>query len=114
MGGANIDQDINCRTVGRCVFGAPIDRELGDIIPRRPDPLVGDPVPPSENCGRAFLYARYDPDVTRAGLNQLGLTEIQPRHVQAMDAVEYLDEMRQVGRAYAERFVDMRLFRAFT
>ena len=36
MGGAAIDQDINCRAVGRCVFGEQIDREIGDMIPRRP------------------------------------------------------------------------------
>ena len=35
MYGAQIDQDINCRAVGRCVHGAPIDSELGDLIPRR-------------------------------------------------------------------------------
>jgi hypothetical protein len=113
MGGANIDQDINCRAVGRCIFGAPIDRELGDMVPRRPDPITGEPVPADEDSGRAFLYARYDPDVTRAGLSNLGLGEIQPRHVEAMDAVQYVDEMRQVGRAYAGRFVDMRAFQGF-
>ena len=39
MGGAAVDQDINCRGVGRCVFGHEIDRELGDMVPRRGDPL---------------------------------------------------------------------------
>jgi hypothetical protein len=113
MGAANIDEDINCRAVGRCVFGAPIDRELGDMIPRRPDPLNGNPVPVDEDCGRGFLYARYDPDVTAAGFLPLGLTDIDPGEVQSMDAVEHIDKMRRVGRTYAERFVDMTPFHRF-
>ncbi len=48
MGGAAIDQDINCRAIGRCVFGEPIDRELGDMIPRQADPLTGAVVPLEE------------------------------------------------------------------
>jgi hypothetical protein len=107
MGGMNIDQDINCRTVGRCVFGATIDRELGDMRPRHGDPLSGELVSAEQDCGRAFLYARYDPDVSRAGLDALGLHNIEPEEVQAMDAVRHIEKMRQVGRAYAERFVDL-------
>jgi hypothetical protein len=113
MGGANVDQDINCRAIGRCVFGAPIDRELSDMIPRRPDPLTGASIPLDEDCGRAFLYARFDPDVTTGGLQQLGLDDIDPRDVQLMDAIGNIDKMRQVGRVYAERHVDMSLFGRF-
>ena len=29
-----VDQDISCRTVGRCTYGAPLDRELLDLVPR--------------------------------------------------------------------------------
>lgn len=110
MGGANIDQDINCRAVGRCVFGASIDRELGDMKPRRGDPLLGELLPVEEDCGRDFLYGRYNPDVTRAGLDALGLQDIEPAQVQALDAVEHIDAMRRVGRVYAERFVDMKAY----
>jgi hypothetical protein len=110
MGGANIDQDINCRTIGRCVFGASVDRELGDMIPRAPD---GVRLPLDQGSGRAFLYARYDPDVTAEGLSQLGLADIDPRHVQTMDSVEHIDAMRRVGRAYAEQFVKMAAFDVF-
>ncbi|UYW27479.1 hypothetical protein OKC48_02755 [Methylorubrum extorquens] len=78
--------------------------------PRHGDPLSGALVPVQEDCGRAFLYGRYDPDVTRAGLDALGLHDIEPQQVQAMDAVEHIDKMRQVGKAYAERFVDMSVY----
>lgn len=113
MGGAAIDQDINCRSVGRCVFGAPIDREIGDMIPRRPDPLTGDIIPLEEDCGRQFLYARYNPDVSRSGLDALGLKEIDPDHVQALDDIKYIGEMQKVGSRYAAKFVDLTPFKRF-
>jgi hypothetical protein len=113
MGGAAIDQDINCRAIGRCVFGEPIDREIGDMIPRQGDPLKGGVVPLEEDCRRQFLYARYNPDVSRGGLDALGLTKIDPDHVQALDQIEYINEMQCVGRKYAETFVDMTPFRRF-
>ena len=34
MNQAAFDQDFSCRTIGRCVAGQPLDRELGDLIPR--------------------------------------------------------------------------------
>jgi len=113
MGGAAIDQDINCRAIGRCVFGEQIDREIGDMIPRQGDPLKGDVIPPDEDCGRQFLYARYNPDVSRDGLDALGLNEINPDHVQALDQIEYIGEMQSVGRNYAAKFVDMTPFQRF-
>jgi len=113
MGGAAIDQDINCRAIGRCVFGEPIDREVGDMIPRQGDPLKGGLVPLVEDCGRQFLYARYNPDVSRSGLDALGLNKIDPDHVQALDQIEYISEMQSVGREYAAKFVDMTPFQRF-
>lgn len=113
MAGAAIDQDINCRAVGRCVAGPFIDRELGDMIPRRGDPLTGPVVPLHEDLGRAFLYARLDPDVSAEGLAALGLDHIPPDKVQAMDDVKSLPEMREVGRTYAAKHVDMAPFKRF-
>jgi uncharacterized protein len=113
MGGAAIDQDINCRAIGRCVFGEQIDREIGDMIPRQGDPLKGSAVPLEKDCGRQFLYARYNPDVSRGGLDALGLNTIDPDHVQALDQIQYINEMQSVGREYAARFVDMRPFQRF-
>jgi uncharacterized protein len=113
MGGAAIDQDINCRAIGRCVFGELIDSEIGDMIPRQGDPLKGDVVPLEEDCRRQFLYARYNPDVSRSGLDALGLNKIDPDHVQALDQIEYINEMQSVGRVYAAKFVNMMPFQRF-
>jgi hypothetical protein len=114
MGGAAVDQDVNCRTVGRCVFGPVIDRELGDMIPRRGDPIMGEPIPLEEDCGRQFLYARFDPDLSRAGLDALGLGAINPSDVEAMDAVANIRKMQDVGRAYASKCVEMAPFKPFS
>jgi hypothetical protein len=105
MGAANVDQDINCRTVGRCVFGLPIDSELGDMIPRTGDPLTGSAIPLNADQGRAFLYARYDPDVTKDGLVALGLPTMDPACLQKMEETKFIPQMQEVGRAFAKKHV---------
>jgi len=94
------DQDLSCRTVGRCSFGDSIDREVGDLVPRNDS---GAPVPLSTDTGRAFLYARYDAVLTTYGLSDLGLKDVDPSAIQRMDTVDSLDGLTRVGRALAER-----------
>lgn len=100
MYGAMMDQDTNCRQVGRCVYGAALDREIGDMIPRDGS---GKTLPLTDNQNRQFLYARYNSDVSRTGLDALGLQNIEPKNVQRLDSVEFIDELRQVGKKAAEQ-----------
>src|SRR5882724_1459828 len=93
--GAVVDQDINCRTVGRCVYGAPIDREVGDLIPRD---VAGQVLPLSQDSGRAFLYARYNAELTRAGLDAMGLQDVKPEQVSKLDSVQFIPDLRRVGQ----------------
>ena len=89
MYSAQVDQDINCRTVGRCAYGAPIDRELGDLI-----------VPDSEpDLGRAFRYARYNADLSAKGLADLGINDVVPEKVQQLDAIDQLPNLIRIGNA---------------
>ena len=104
MNQAAFDQDLSCRTIGRCVAGQPLDRELGDLIPRTPG---GARRPLAENLGRAFLYARYDAGLTAEGLASLGCGHIAPAAVSALDSVEAMNELQQIGRAVAERHVNL-------
>jgi hypothetical protein len=102
MYGAQVDQDINCRTIGRCVHGAPIDRELGDLIPRRGEGDERRPVPLSEDLGRQFLYARYNAELSAEWLAERGLGKINPADVSKLDSVEYVPDLVRVGKALAK------------
>jgi hypothetical protein len=98
MNQAAFDQDLSCRTIGRCVAGPPLDRELGDLVPRT---SAGEPRPVSEDLGRAFLYARYDALLTAEGLARIGCGHIDPAAVSSLDSVEAMPQLREIGRAVA-------------
>jgi hypothetical protein len=109
MYGIQVDQDINCRTVGRCTWGAVLDREIGDLIPRDSQAV---PRPLSDRLGRSFLYARYNADLGEAGLQSLGFTNVVPGQIQRMDAVENIPTLLEIGRR-AGRVVDAAHFGPF-
>lgn len=98
------DQDVNCRVVGRCTFGPKLDKELGDLVPRRdPDDPQSPVIPLAEDCGRDFLYVRYNIDLTTAGLADLGISNVMPRQVAALDAVRAIPQLEMIGAALAKR-----------
>lgn len=105
-----VDQDINCRTVGRCTFGAPIDKELRDMVPMDAE---GNLLPLSQPTDRHFLYMRYNADLSQEGLNKLELYNISSDHVREMDSVKWIDELQTVGRAAAARQVSLDHFGSF-
>ena len=113
MYGSLVDQDINCRAVGRCTYGDVIDRELFDMVPRKES---GEPVPLSTDMGRAFLYARYNVDLSGEGLAALGFSrdEVDPAIAQRMDLAdrEHIDLLLKIG-ATAARQVDAAHFGPF-
>jgi hypothetical protein len=96
MYGIQVDQDINCRTVGRCTYGPMLDREIGDLIP---SDTYGAPLALSESQGRRFLYAPYNADLSAEGLAALGFPKVVPRLIQKMDAVENIPTLLAIGRA---------------
>jgi hypothetical protein len=98
MYGASVDQDVNCRVIGRCVHGAPIDRELGDMIPRD---AQGRDIPLDRDLGRHFLYARYNADLSDEGLERLGVADVDGQAVRKLDAVDHVDDLLRIGRAAA-------------
>jgi uncharacterized protein len=104
MFAALIEQDLLCRVFGRCLAGDPLDREVGDLIGS-----VG-PLAPTD---KLFTYVRYNAELTREGLTAIGCGGIQPENVQKLNAVEAIPELRQVGRAVAERKVEPEHFGQF-
>jgi hypothetical protein len=105
MYGILVEQDVNCRTVGRCTYGAHLDREILDLVPRQlqegmsmEDQYKAPLVPLSTDLGRRFLYARYNADLSRKGLDALGFPDVDPDKIQKMDAVENIPSLLAIGQ----------------
>jgi hypothetical protein len=88
------EQDFLCRVFGDCVAGDPLDREV-DTMDRSIGPLKK----------KLFRYVRYNAELTRSGLDQLGCTHIKPQEVQKLDAIESIPALRDVGKAVANKKV---------
>ena len=109
MYGIQVEQDINCRTFGRCVHGAEIDREIGNLVLP-----VEDEKEAAKDHGRFFRYARYNVDLSQQGLQKLDeeldkqnadvprVGEIPSAAVQQMDAVDQIGNLRKIGVALAK------------
>lgn len=97
MSGISAENDLSCRLVGRCVHGYKIDSEVGHMIPD---------VPLETDTGKAFLYARYDADLSDAGLAKKGLTATD-KQLQ-MDNKASLALFDRIGTAFAQevRLID--------
>lgn len=100
MSQAAYDQDVNCRTIGRCTAGDELDREIGDLIPLDDR---GSRLPVSEDLGRAFLYARYNAPLSNDWLRKNGLGHIDEKAVRALDAVEAMPQLKAVGQKVASQ-----------
>jgi hypothetical protein len=97
MSQASIDQDVNCRVIGRCTHGGTIDREVRDLLAAPPAEPLSSSAPASQ--GKAFVYARYDADLTVQGLADLGVTGVDPKQVSGLDATDSLDDLERIGAA---------------
>jgi hypothetical protein len=109
MYGIQVDQDVSCRTVGRCTFGAHLDREILDLVPRQvregmtlEEQYAAPSVPLATNLSRHFLYARYNADLSEAGLKTLGVPQVDTANIQKMDAVGNIPILLEIGRAAAQ------------
>jgi patatin-like phospholipase/acyl hydrolase len=105
-----VDQDINCRTVGRCTYGAHLDSEIMDLVPRESregmttaEYYALQPIPLSKDMGRRFLYCRYNVDLSSKGLAALGFPKVDPASIQKMDAVENIPALTDIGIAAGQQ-----------
>jgi hypothetical protein len=90
MRSISVENDINCRTIGRCVYGDRIDSEVGSLMP------VETPM-----SSRQFLYARYNPDISGDGLKAMGCADIRAGSLQ-MDNVKAIPDLVRIGEKAAE------------
>jgi hypothetical protein len=106
MYGIQVDQDVSCRMTGRCTYGSRLDHEILDLVPRvtaaemeTEKEYAAPHIPLSTDLGRQFLYARYNADLSREGLNRLGFSKVDSTSIQKLDAVENTDALLEIGRA---------------
>jgi hypothetical protein len=106
MYGSLVDQDINCRTIGRCTYGGVIDRELLDMVPREGtdegslnERLAQRRVPLDKDLGRSFLYARYNVDLSEDGLADLGIAGVNSEQARRLDKADrdHIDLLMRIG-----------------
>ena len=76
--------------------------ELGDLI------NTNGPV-----SDKLFTYVRYNTDLTRQGLESLGISDIDPAVLWAMDNTRNLDELNRVGTTAADCRVSIEHFAGF-
>jgi hypothetical protein len=89
------EQDFLCRVFGDCIAGAPLDREIDDMIGSR-GPLEK----------KLFRYIRYNAELTSEGLEALGCGGIEPTRVQKLDSIDALADLQKIGTAVAEQRIN--------
>jgi patatin-like phospholipase/acyl hydrolase len=99
---AQFQQDLLCRVFGDCLVGDALDMEVGDLIGAR------GPADP-----KLFTYLRYDVPLTSRALRELGCGHHDATRLAALDAVDNLAALRDVGAALADARVKPQHFRAF-
>jgi patatin-like phospholipase/acyl hydrolase len=87
---ASTQQDMMCRVLGDCMFGAALDKELGDLSGLHPSLLTGDE--------KRFTYARYNQVFNVAPVEGTPIQELDMR----LDRIANMPAYQQAGREYAE------------
>jgi hypothetical protein len=85
-------QDYLCRCLGECLYGEPLDSEIGD--------LVGVPLPGA----RWFSYVRYNQSYKTERMDELLRTN--PK-LAKLDAIRAVPMLREIGQAYAREHVKL-------
>jgi hypothetical protein len=104
MSAAQYQQDLLCRLYGKCLTGDPLDREVGDLIQEKSK---------GPAAGKLFTYLRYDTELTKDGLERLGLSNIDPATVQGLDSIESMPQLKEIGQAVAKQKVMLEHFVGF-
>jgi len=97
-------QDMLCRSFGKCIVGNKLDSEIGDLVQEGGLGAVDK---------KLFTYIRYNPSLDRDGLDALGLEHIEPKMVSNLDDVHNVQIMREVGQAMAKYRVRGEHFEGF-
>ncbi len=85
------EQDLLCRTFGRCITGDRIDLEVGDM---KTTPFALE--------SKMFRYHRVNPGISEPGLESIGCGHIRPKDIAPINSTKHLDHLSEVGRAMAK------------
>ena len=98
MDEVSVEQDMLCRVLGRCRFGAVIDREIGDLTTAHPS------LPPR------LSYIRYNHTYSA---EDVAAACKRHRCHWSLDAVELIPAIREAGAKYARECVSLGHFSGF-
>jgi uncharacterized protein len=111
MYGAKVDQDISCRTLAVACTGTSLTARSATLISRQKAPagsnltfsqrLALRKLPITEKTGKAFLYVRYNPELTDSGPRSTGLRDYNVEELLRMDLAtpENMQDFTEVGAA---------------
>jgi hypothetical protein len=80
-----------------------LDSEIGDL--HAEDGTIGQE--------KLFTYARYNVELSREGLDALGLTGIDPAKVIQLDSKDHVADLSRIGQALSERELTLDPFDGF-
>ena len=89
------------------MWGEQIDREIGDMCSTNNSKCGG----PTDE--KLFTYVRYNAELTRKGLDSLGLKDVAPKDVRKLDSVDGVPALQRVGQAVAKKHVSPKHFSSF-
>jgi hypothetical protein len=87
MDTSSVQQDMVCRTMGKCLFGAPIDSEVGDMIGE-------------DGLPKMFSYVRYNQSYKAEDI--LKLEAQYGSKITHLDSVESIPALTEIGQEYAK------------
>jgi predicted acylesterase/phospholipase RssA len=105
LNGCLHEQDLLCRMFGECRSAVPkeLDAEVGSLMAFQ-DPLQKTTL---------FDYVRYNAVLTKSGLSDLGLSDIEPEQVKGLDSVKFIPHFQRIGRAAGDAQVRASHFAGF-
>lgn len=87
-----VEQDKLCRAFGACLYGAPIDLEIADLLPRSDE----------EFQNKHFTYCRYEHEFTNEDYARLARETKGRCKDFGLDRILCMETLLEIGREYAQ------------
>jgi hypothetical protein len=90
MDSSAAQQDMICRTMGKCLYGAPLDSEVGDMCQE-------------DGLPKMFSYVRYNESYRAKAI--LDLQKKYGKQIRRIDSIDSIPALSEIGREYAQKHV---------